>query len=69
MTAIEETAGRLAWRIAKRCDSGACVEAAPLGEGVAVRDSGGRVLTASSGAWKTLLGEIKAGRYDLGVES
>jgi Domain of unknown function (DUF397) len=44
----------------------ACVEVAPLVEGVAVRDSknrGGHVLTASARGWEVLMASIKAGAF------
>jgi len=53
--------GDLAWRKARKCDGGACVEIANLGETIMVRDSAnpGIILSTSSGEWLRFLAHIR----------
>lgn len=61
-------ASRLAWRKARRSvGNGACVEVAPAGTGIAVRDSkdpGGPVLTYGGDAWQEFVHRAKEGQFD-----
>jgi Domain of unknown function (DUF397) len=63
--------GGLSWLKSTRSGgsgSGACVEVARAGDGVAVRDSkdpGGTVLRFTSGCWASFLDEAKAGAHDV----
>lgn len=52
--------GNLAWRKARKCDGGACVEIAMLGETVMVRNSAnpGVILSTSSAEWLRFLTRI-----------
>ncbi len=57
----------VAWRIAKRCDSGACVQVGSIGAMVVVGDSknpSGPILAYSRTAWKDFVEEVKRGGYD-----
>ena len=56
--------GEPAWRTAKQCDSGACVEIATQGEHVLVRrsaDPGGTLITLSRDRWKEFVARVKRG--------
>lgn len=59
---------RLAWRKALRSMSnGACVEVAPVVEGVAIRDSKdpyGLVLRYSPASWNSFLKTARVGSFD-----
>lgn len=60
----------LAWRRSSRSNGagGMCVEVAPLGGGVAVRDSKnptGAVLAFSAAEWDAFLAGARAGEFDL----
>ncbi|WP_084701125.1 DUF397 domain-containing protein [Cryptosporangium arvum] len=48
------------WRTARRCSQGNCVEVRSARDVVHVRDSNGRVLSASPEAWAAFVREIKA---------
>lgn len=56
------------WRRSSACSEGSnCVEVAPCGNGVAVRDSkrpDGAVLVFDRGAFAGLLDAVKAGEFD-----
>jgi hypothetical protein len=57
----------LAWRKSSKCDTGLCVEVAPIGDGVAVRDSrrdASPLLLFSDGPWQAFLGGLREGRLD-----
>jgi Domain of unknown function (DUF397) len=57
------------WRKAKRSiANGDCVEIAPIGGGIAVRDSkapAGLVLRYSADAWKAFVSGVGQGNFDL----
>lgn len=50
------------WKQSSRCQGGACVEVASLGEQIAMRDSGdpGRILTFSATNWRDFIADVKA---------
>lgn len=55
------------WRMAKRCDSGACVEIGTLGESVLVRSSADAddiIVTLSGEKWREFAGRVKDGDFD-----
>ena len=57
----------LAWRRARSCESGACVEIAAQGKGIAIRNSvdpDGPRITVSRAGWRELVVEIKDGAFD-----
>jgi hypothetical protein len=58
----------LRWRKARRsCNNGACVEVAPVGGQILIRDStdcNGPVVRYSGRSWRILVGDIKTGRFD-----
>jgi hypothetical protein len=56
-----------AWRRAKSCNAGNCVEVAAIDDGVAIRDSknpNGEILRYSSSEWTSFLEAAKAGEFD-----
>ena len=55
------------WRVARRCDSGACVEIGTLGESVLVRssvDADGIYVTLSREEWREFVAGVKDGDFD-----
>jgi hypothetical protein len=57
----------LVWRRSSRCDSGACVEVASIGDEFAVRDSkvsNSAVLRFSRAQWSDFVAGVRAGDYD-----
>jgi hypothetical protein len=55
------------WRRSRRCDSGACIEVAHVGGGLAMRDSkdpGGPRLTFTVGEWRAFLAGVRAGEFE-----
>ena len=55
------------WRRSRRCDSGACVEIARIGDSFAVRDSkdlSQPILTFAPGAWQAFVEGVRAGEFD-----
>jgi hypothetical protein len=55
------------WRRSRRCDSGACVEVAHLGGGLAMRDSkdpDGPRLAFTVGEWRAFLAGVRAGEFE-----
>lgn len=58
------SADELTWRIAKRCDSGACVEIATQDGHVMVRsstDPDGPRITLGSDAWRGFVARVRVG--------
>ncbi len=62
-------ASGLQWRKARRSvNNGACVEAAPVGEHILIRDStdrNGPVIRYSGRSWSRFVAGAKTGRFDL----
>lgn len=61
------TTDRLQWRTSTRSQTSNCVEVAPLGGAVAVRDSkdaGGPVLIFDLSAWQEFVAAVRDGRFD-----
>ena len=61
------TLGQLAWRIARRCNGGACVRVAVAGETVLIGDSKspeGPVLSYSRAEWDAFVEGIRQGDFD-----
>jgi hypothetical protein len=55
------------WHVARRCDTGACVEIGTLGESVLVRssvDPDGECVTLSRGEWQVFVAGVKDGDFD-----
>ena len=55
------------WIRADLCENGSCVEVAPAGDGVAMRDSkdpDGPMLQFTRSEWAAFLGGAKAGDFD-----
>lgn len=65
-TTLNEPQLIAAWRRSTQCDTSACVEATPLGDGVAMRNSADpeRVLRFSRPDWSALIAGIRAGDFD-----
>jgi hypothetical protein len=65
----DDVSSPLAWRRSNRCDSGACVEVAFAGGGVAMRDSkvagGGAVLRFTRDEWSSFVAGVREGDYDV----
>lgn len=58
---------KLVWYQDKRCESGACVEVAAVGDSVMVRSSAnqeGTPVTLSRDEWREFLAGVKAGTFD-----
>ena len=58
---------QLQWRTSTRSQTSNCVEVAPLGGAVAVRDSkdaGGPVLVFDLAAWQEFVAALREGRFD-----
>jgi hypothetical protein len=56
----------LSWQRSRHCDAGSCVEAAPIGGEVAVRDSkdpDGPVLRFTAGEWSAFLAGVRDGDF------
>lgn len=63
----EPQRGGLVWRTAVACGGGECVEVAPTGAGVAIRDSkdpDGAILRYSPVEWNAFLVGAKNGDFD-----
>lgn len=59
--------GKPVWRRGTRCESGACVEVATVGEAVLVRSSANPVrvsIALSRGQWQEFTGRVKVGALD-----
>jgi Domain of unknown function (DUF397) len=57
----------VAWRRARKCDTGACVEWARVGKTFMLRDSknsDGPTLTFTSDAWTTFVQGVRDGDFD-----
>jgi hypothetical protein len=62
-----ESAGKPAWRTAKRCDSGQCVEIGIFGGSILIRDSADRngiCLALDRGMWQMFVSSVKIGDFD-----
>jgi len=61
------SAGEPTWRIARRCDSGACVEIGALGELIMVRSSAdpeGTRISLGRDEWQEFVAGVKDGVFD-----
>lgn len=59
--------GELAWRVAQRCDGGACVRVASASEMIAMGDSknpAGPVLSFTRSEWEAFVTGVKRGEFD-----
>ena len=66
-SAIPVTHGQLSWRTALRCNGGECVQVAPKGNVIIIRDSkspDGPFLTYSRAEWKTFVEGVRRGDFD-----
>ena len=57
----------LPWRVASRCQGGACVQVAPSGKMIAIGDSknsGGPILTYTRAEWSAFVAGIRRGEFD-----
>jgi hypothetical protein len=57
------------WRKSSTCNSGYCVEVAPMREAVWMRDSKqpeAGLLSFEAATWSAFLQDVKAGSFDLG---
>lgn len=64
---LEPQRGGLVWSTAAACGAHECVEVAPTGSGVAIRDSKdpeGAILRYSKDEWNTFLSGAKNGDFD-----
>lgn len=55
------------WRVAQRCESGACVRVARYGEMIVVGDTknpNGPVLPYMKAAWREFVNRVKNGEFD-----
>lgn len=65
------TGGRLdaaEWRHSSSCNGGNCLEVAPMGNLIAVRDSAnadGVILAFSGSRWRDFIADVKAGRFEM----
>jgi Domain of unknown function (DUF397) len=58
---------KLHWRVAQKCENGACIQVAPNGGTVIVGDSkhpDGPTLNYTRTAWRNFVREIKNGTFD-----
>jgi hypothetical protein len=57
--------GATKWQRSSTCNGGACVEVAPLGDLIAIRDSAGHegvILTSPGRCWRRFIADLKAGK-------
>ena len=57
----------LPWRVASRCQGGACVQVAPSGEMIVIGDtknSDGPILTYTRDEWSAFVTGIRCGEFD-----
>jgi hypothetical protein len=57
----------IGWRKGRRCDTGQCVEAASVGDSIAVRDSkdpDGPMLRFSRDEWNAFVASVRSGDFD-----
>lgn len=61
------TLGRLAWRVALRCNGGECIRVAPHGNQIIIGDTKnpkGPVLTYSRDEWHAFVDGVRQGDFD-----
>lgn len=61
------TAGELAWRVARKCNGGACVRVAAAGDMVVIgdtKDPDGPVLSYSVAEFRTFVEGVRQGDFD-----
>jgi hypothetical protein len=64
---MSDQEGLMQWRRSRFCDSGTCVEVAPVAQGIAVRDAkqpDGPVLRFTRDEWSAFLRGARAGDFD-----
>lgn len=64
---MPSTLGKLNWRVALRCNGGACIRVAPRGSQIIIGDSkspNGPVLTYSRDEWLAFVDGIRQGDFD-----
>jgi hypothetical protein len=62
-----DTVGQLAWRVARRCNGGECIQIASMGDHILFGDSkdpSGPVLKYSYEEWKAFAEGIRRGDFD-----
>ena len=62
-----ESTEELSWHVARRCDSGACVEIGVRGEAILVRssvDPRSRCVELSRDEWQVFIAGVKEGDFD-----
>ncbi len=61
------TLGQLSWRVARRCNGGACVRVASNGDLIVIGDSknpDGPVLAYSGSEWRAFVEGVRQGDFD-----
>jgi Domain of unknown function (DUF397) len=64
---LTSTQSSATWVKSRRCESSACVEAAVIGDQIAVRNStspDGPIVTFSMQEWRAFLGGVQDGDFD-----
>jgi hypothetical protein len=67
MRKAPETIGQLSWRVANRCNGGACIQVASQDDKVFFSDSknpSGPILTYSRAEWEAFAEGIRRGDFD-----
>jgi uncharacterized protein DUF397 len=61
------TLGKIAWKVARRCNGGACIRVASQNDQILIGDSknpGGPVLSYSRGEWDAFVEGVRLGDFD-----
>jgi Domain of unknown function (DUF397) len=66
MPSVPESEGELSWRVARRCNGGACIRVAATGDGVVIGNSqpDGPVISYSRAEWTAFVEGIRQGDFD-----
>jgi len=67
MLHMPQNLGELSWRIARKCDAGACVRVAAYGDEIVVGSTkhlDGPVIAYSRDEWTTFLEAVRQGDFD-----